>query len=62
MPRGSPARLFRIAGELDVAAVPVIRDAVRTWLGNRSVLLRSDLGGVSFSDCSGLCALWWASR
>ncbi|MFJ9342344.1 STAS domain-containing protein [Streptomyces sp. NPDC101733] len=52
--------LVRLVGELDVETVPVVRDAVRTCLDNRPALLRIDLGGVSFCDCSGLRALLWA--
>ncbi|MFI5982493.1 STAS domain-containing protein [Streptomyces sp. NPDC051555] len=52
--------LVSLAGELDLEAVPAIRDAVRDCLQGRPALLRMDIGAVSFCDCSGIGALVWA--
>ncbi|MET9465462.1 STAS domain-containing protein [Streptomyces sp. NPDC006544] len=66
LPRQSPLTvvaghgLVRLAGELDVATAPAVRDAVRQSLDSHPALLRIDISGVSFCDCSGLRALLWA--
>ncbi|MCY0963427.1 STAS domain-containing protein [Streptomyces sp. H27-H5] len=52
--------LLRLAGELDLETGSAIRDAVRRCLDNRPALLRIDISGVSFCDCSGIAALLWA--
>ncbi|MEU9178926.1 STAS domain-containing protein [Streptomyces sp. NPDC048550] len=52
--------LVSLAGELDLEAVPAIREAVRDCLQGRPALLRMDIGAVSFCDCSGIGALLWA--
>ncbi|MFD3330027.1 STAS domain-containing protein [Streptomyces sp. NPDC058701] len=52
--------LIHLTGELDVETAPDIRDAVRESLTGRPALLRIDISGVSFCDCSGLRALVWA--
>ncbi|MER6522897.1 STAS domain-containing protein [Streptomyces sp. NPDC001553] len=52
--------LLRLAGELDLETGSAIRDAVRNCLDNRPALLRIDISGVSFCDCSGIAALLWA--
>ncbi|MGW6841257.1 STAS domain-containing protein [Streptomyces sp. NPDC054958] len=52
--------LIHLTGELDVATAPDIRDAVRESLTGRPALLRIDISGVSFCDCSGLGTLLWA--
>ncbi|MFG2987968.1 STAS domain-containing protein [Streptomyces sp. NPDC048257] len=52
--------LIHLTGELDVATAPAVRGAVRESLTSRPALLRIDIRGVSFCDCSGLGALLWA--
>ncbi|MFJ9078840.1 STAS domain-containing protein [Streptomyces sp. NPDC102278] len=52
--------LVPLAGELDLATAPAVRDAVRACLDSQPALLRIDISGVSFCDCSGLGALLWA--
>ncbi|MEV7729078.1 STAS domain-containing protein [Streptomyces sp. NPDC087917] len=52
--------LIPLTGELDLASVPALRDAVRECLAARPTLLRIDISGVSFCDCSCLGALLWA--
>ncbi|MEV6574252.1 STAS domain-containing protein [Streptomyces sp. NPDC051577] len=52
--------LVPLAGELDLATAPAVRDAVRACLDSHPALLRIDISGVSFCDCSGLGALLWA--
>lgn len=52
--------LIPLAGELDLETAPAVRDAVRACLDNHPALLRVDISGVSFCDCSGLGALLWA--
>lgn len=53
--------LIHLTGERDVATAPDIRDAVRESLTGRPALLRIDISGVSFCDCSGLGALLWGA-
>jgi anti-anti-sigma factor len=45
-----------LRGELDLAAVPVLREHVRRAAA-RDVHVRVDLSGVAFIDVAGLCAL-----
>ncbi|MER6521924.1 STAS domain-containing protein [Streptomyces sp. NPDC060334] len=52
--------LIPLAGELDLETAPAVRGAVRACLDSNPALLRVDISGVSFCDCSGLGALLWA--
>ncbi|MEV7729385.1 STAS domain-containing protein [Streptomyces sp. NPDC087917] len=52
--------LIQLVGELDLETAPAIRDAVRRCLDGRPSLLRVDISGVSFCDCSGVASLVWA--
>ncbi|MFD4048115.1 STAS domain-containing protein [Streptomyces sp. NPDC058611] len=52
--------LLHPAGELDVETAPAVRDAVRRSVDGYPALLRIDISGVSFCDCSGLGVLLWA--
>jgi anti-sigma B factor antagonist len=46
-----------LSGELDLAAVPVIREAFTDAIGRTTVGVIADLSGVSFIDSSGIGAL-----
>ncbi|MFD3721791.1 STAS domain-containing protein [Streptomyces sp. NPDC058674] len=52
--------LIHLTGELDMETAPAVRDAVRGCLDGCPAVLRIDISGVSFCDCSGLGALLWA--
>ncbi|MDJ0383554.1 STAS domain-containing protein [Streptomyces sp. G-G2] len=57
---GARRGLIRLAGELDLETAPAVRDGVRRCLDTRPDLLRIDISGVSFCDCSGIGSLLWA--
>jgi anti-anti-sigma factor len=48
--------MLRLRGELDLAAVPVLKDSVRR-AGRRDGLVVVDLSGVVFVDVAGLSAI-----
>ena len=50
-------RLLRIAGELDLATAPLIRDAAVVLAGSPAEDLVIDMAGVTFIDAAGVGAL-----
>ncbi|MGW8358931.1 STAS domain-containing protein, partial [Streptomyces wedmorensis] len=53
---------LRLAGELDLATVPLLQQAAATALGTRPRRLRLDLTGLTFCDQTGLRALHRLTR
>jgi anti-sigma B factor antagonist len=49
--------VLSVAGDLDLAAVPQLRQEVQARLANGTQSLTLDLGGITFLDSSGLGVL-----
>ena len=54
--------IARLAGEIDIATTPALRERLLSVLGPDVRLLIIDLSGVSFCDVSGLAVLIGAQR
>jgi anti-sigma B factor antagonist len=60
---GDPEPVLYVAGELDVATAPAVRDAFLQLLGRDDVPeLALDVSGVAFADSSGLAVLLMGAR
>lgn len=49
--------VIRVAGELDLATSPALREACDTAIERKSETVRLDLSGVSFLDSTGISVL-----
>jgi anti-anti-sigma factor len=51
------AVVLDLVGEIDLSAVPQLRDAIATALGNQPGYVLLDLARVTFIDCAGIGTL-----
>jgi anti-sigma B factor antagonist len=59
---GDGAVVITVAGEIDIASAPGLRDALAEAMRRPPRTLTVDLAQVSFIDSSGLDALSWVKR